>query len=568
MAKTPKFYPELPIEDLREGLRNSVRQYGERPAFKQKIGGEWVDFSYSAFLDRVEGFGTELYSMGLAGSRIIVIGEDSYDWGTAYMTVAGGLGVVVPVDSEIPAEEFASIALSSGAKAVIFSEKVRAKVEKLDPSLVKISFTEISGMSEAGHNKLANGNTAYVDLPIDKNTMAVLLYTSGTTGMSKGVMLSHHNICSNISDTGMMLKHSPEDIFLAVLPFHHAYPCTMSLLFPLMNGCCCAICQGLRYITRDLQEVKPTIICGVPMLVETLYRKIIINIRRKGPNAEKIVKALVKVTGNNMLLKRRAFAQIHDSLGGRLRLIISGGAAVDPDVIKGLRDFGFYAVQGYGLSECAPLAAVNKDDVYKCASAGMATPHGLLDIYDMRSDGTGEIRFKGDNVMLGYYNDKENTDAVLKDGWFYTGDLGYLDEDGFLFITGRKKNLIVTAGGKNVFPEELEGFLCRSEFVKEAVVVAYPNETRGDLDIVAVMVPEEESFVATYGKGYTRGQIEGEFLKAVSSVNASVQSYKHISFFVVRSTEFEKNTSKKIKRQGVAGEAYPDYLRQLSELKL
>ncbi|MCQ2428494.1 MAG: AMP-binding protein [Clostridia bacterium] len=567
MAKTPKYFPSLPIENMREGLRDSTRKYGDRPAFVQKINGEWTTLTYSAFLDRVEGFGTELYDRRLGGPFVMVIGEDCIAWGTAYLTVACGLGVVVPVDKEIPVEEFRSIAKSSGATAVIFSEKCRKKVDELDPSIVRISFDEIDAMTAAGHDKLRAGDTRYVNLPIDSNKMAVLLYTSGTTGIAKGVMLSHHNICHDITETGAMLWHSPEDIFLAVLPFHHAYPCTTSLLFPLFNGCCVAICQGLRYITRDLQEVKPTIICGVPMLVETLYRKIMMNIRRKGPKTEKMVKALIKLTGSNMFLKRRAFGQIHDSFGGRLRLIISGGAAVDPTVMQGLRDLGFYAVQGYGLTECAPLAAVNMDDLWNPGSAGLATPNGILDIYDMRSDGTGEIRFKGDNVMLGYYNDPENTEEVLKDGWFYTGDLGYIDENGFLFITGRKKNLIVTAGGKNVFPEELEGFLCRNPYVAEAVVVAYFNETRGDYDIVAVMFPDDESFTETYGKDYTRGQIEAEFTKAVDSVNASVQNYKHISYFVIRNEEFVKNTSKKIKRQGVAAEAQADYLRKLAEMK-
>ena len=566
-TKKPKYYPSVPAENIREALRDSVRQFGDRPAFFQKMSGEWVTFTYSMFLDLVEGFGTELCRRGISGSPVIIMGEDSVEWGCAYMTVTGGLGVAVPVDSEIPPEELGSIAAGCGARAVIFSEKCRAKAESLDPSVVRICFSEIQGMSAAGQKKLHDGDTSYVNLPIDRDALAVLIYTSGTTGMAKGVMLSHRNLCFDVAETAAMFRYTPDDVFLAVLPFHHAYPCSVTLLFPLFHGCAIAICQGLRYLTRDIQETKPTIIAGVPMLIETLYRKIMINVRRKGPNAERMVKTLMKTTAGSRTLKKYVFAQIHDSLGGRLRLIISGGAAIDPSVLKGLNDLGFLAVQGYGLTECAPLAAVNKDDVRKDASAGLSLPHGLLDIYDIRSDGTGEIRYKGENVMLGYYNNPEATADVLRDGWFYTGDLGYIDDDGFLFITGRKKNLIVTAGGKNVFPEELESFLCRNRFVAEAVVVSYPNENRGDLDIVAVIYPDAEAFREAYGTRYTSGQVDGELSKAVDEVNASVQSYKHISCFVVRQTEFDKNTSKKIKRAGVAGEAYPDYLRRLTEMK-
>lgn len=564
LTKKPTYYPAKPFDTLRDALRASERQYSERPAFLQKEKGSWRAYTYAEFLDLTEGLGTELYAQGMGGGTFLVIGENSMEWGCAYLATAGGLGVVVPIDSEIPEEEFRMITGECQPTAIFYSEKQKAKAEWLPPEVRRICFTEIAGLAESGQRRIYDGDTRYVNLKIDSEALAVLLYTSGTTGRPKGVMLSQKNICSNISDIATMLWHEPDDIFFAVLPFHHAYPCTTSLLFPLCRGCCVAICQGLRYITRDLQEVKPTIILGVPILIETVYRKIMINIRRKGPKTEKLVSVLVKLTGNNMALKRRVFAEIHDSLGGRVRLIISGGAAADPAVLKGLHGFGFLAIQGYGLTECAPLAAVNKDDAFKFESAGLPTPHGVLDIYDVKSDGTGEIRYKGDNVMLGYYKNPEATAEVLRDGWFYTGDIGYIDRDGFLYITGRKKNLIVTLGGKNVSPEELEDHLCRNSFVAEAVVVAYMNETKGDYDIVAVMYPDTETFTEVYGPRYTSGQIEAEFAKAVAEVNASVQSFKHISYFVIRKEEFSKTTTKKIKRKGVAEESKDEYLRKLA----
>ena len=262
-------------------------------------------------------------------------------------------------------------------------------------------------------------------------------------------------------------------------------------------------------------------------------------------------------------VKRKVFAEIHDSLGGRMRMFICGGAAADPEVMSGLRDFGLLAIQGYGLTECAPLAAVNKDDYFRDDSAGLATPNGVLDIYDVQNDGTGEIRYKGDNVMLGYYRNPELTAEVIRDGWFYTGDLGYIDPDGFLHITGRKKNVIVTPGGKNIFPEELEAYLCRNRFIAEAVVVGYFNESHGNWDIVAVLYPDDAEFIEAYGRGYTQGQIDAEFSRAVEEVNGIVQSYKRITMYIVRNTEFPKNSSRKIKRAGIAEEAEAEYRKKL-----
>ncbi|MBR6708340.1 MAG: AMP-binding protein, partial [Clostridia bacterium] len=258
-------------------------------------------------------------------------------------------------------------------------------------------------------------------------------------------------------------------------------------------------------------------------------------------------------------LTRRLIAEIHETFGGRLNTLISGGAAVDPAVLSGLRDIGILGVQGYGLTECAPLAALNSDNFYCDSSAGLATPNTMLDIYEPTEDGTGEIRYKGENIMLGYYNAPELTAEVLRDGWLYTGDLGYIDEKGFLHITGRKKNVIVTMGGKNVFPEELETYLNRNRFVRESVIVGIPNAQKKDYDIVAILAPDTEQLAEVYGADYTAAQVDEAFAAAVAETNATVQSYKRISVFVRRDAEFPKNTSKKIKRAGLADTVLADY---------
>lgn len=560
-----KYHESRKIENIRSALRASERLYGERPAFMQKLDGEYKTVTYSRFRDMYEALGTELWARGLSGRRIIVTGDNCLDWATVYIATVAGLGVIVPVDKELPAEELCNIASISEAGAIFYSPRLAAKAAVLPDDIQKYSFDDISALIESGKERLLNGEREYLRAYIDPDVMTALIFTSGTTGNSKGVMLSHRNICFCLSEVAHMAYIGPEEVFLSILPMHHVYECTCGFLFPLTRGCCVAFSEGLRYITRNMQEVRPTIVCCVPILLETIYRKIWMNIRRKG--IEKKVRNAIKLTRHAGLgLKRRVFAEIHDSLGGRIRMFICGGAAADPEVMRGLRDFGLLAIQGYGLTECSPLAAVNKDDYYRDDSAGLATPNGVLDIYDVQDDGTGEIRYKGDNVMLGYYRAPELTAEVIRDGWFYTGDLGYIDPDGFLHITGRKKNVIVTPGGKNIFPEELETYLCRNPYISEAVVVGYFNESRGAWDIVAILHPDDAAFVETYGRGYTQGQIDAEFTRAVDEVNNIVQHYKRITMYIVRPTEFPKNSSRKIKRMGIAEEAEPEYRKKLARV--
>ena len=568
MAKFQNYETVL-YSNLKEMLQKSTETYADKVLFMQKENGAYQSVTYREYYDRVNALGTELLAKGLGGKKIIVTGENCCAWVTAYMAVICGVGVVVPVDKEIPAEEIANIAKVSEASAVIYSSKYEEKIGAIAPEVERIPFDSLSALIEAGAKRVQEGDRAYLDAMIDPTVLASLIFTSGTTGVSKGVMLSHRNICFNLAEMCQMVYIDDKDVFLSVLPLHHAYECTCGFLCQVYRGSTVAFSEGLRYITKNMQEVHPTMICCVPLLLDTMYKKVWSTIRKKG--MEKKVNAMIRITNAipgeraRMAAKKTVFKAIHANFGGKLRMLISGGAAVDPEVLQGLRDLGIQALQGYGLTECAPLAALNRDTFYRDTSAGLATPNSLLDIYDMQEDGTGEIRYKGDNIMLGYYQMPELTAEVVRDGWFYTGDLGYLDNDGFLHITGRKKNVIVTSNGKNIFPEELETYLCRNPFVKEAVVVGFINPKKKDYDIVAILHPDAEHFEEVFGKEWTQEQMDAELRRAVAEVNGLVQAYKRMETYVIRMEEFPKNASRKIKRAGLSDSVLAEYQAKIGE---
>jgi long-chain acyl-CoA synthetase len=354
-----------------------------------------------------------------------------------------------------------------------------------------------------------------------------------------------------------------KDVFLSILPLHHAYESTCGFLCPLSRGAEIAFSEGLRYVMKNMREVRPTVILCVPLFLETLYRKIQSTLCKNG--LESKIKLAISVTDTVVseklrpATKKKVFADIHKNFGGRLRALISGGASADPDVIKGLRAFGLAAYQGYGLTECAPLVAINRDGFFCDKAAGLATPNTLLDIYEAHGDGIGEIRFRGDNVMLGYYKNPTATAEVIRDGWLYTGDLGFMDEDGFLYVTGRKKNLIVTAGGNNIFPEELEYRLNKTPFVKESLIVGCNNSKKHFCEIVAVLYPDFEKLEAAYGVDYSAERLRLEMKKAISEVNGRLLPYKRITSFLIRREEFPKNSSQKILREGIVQEVTRSY---------
>ena len=567
MAKY-KLYSSEKVHDLREMIDRGAFRHPNRTAFLQKVDGKYKPVSYIRFKNDIDSFGAALTARGFAGKRVIVLGENCYSWCLAYMTVVCGLGVVVPVDKEIPAEEVANIAKISEAALVIYSRKYASKLECLPERVERIAFDEIVSYIIEGAELMGAGNKAYLELSIDKDALCSLIFTSGTTGVSKGVMLSQRNICTTVENLAKMVYIDERDTALSVLPLHHVYECTCGFIYPLYRGATIAFSEGVRYIMRNVKEVSPTKMLCVPLLIETMYRKIWANIRKKG--IEQKVKTVISITNKiqpysaRMAAKRKMFSEIHESFGGKLNLLVSGGAPIDPEIIKGMRDFGLNVIQGYGLTESAPLAAVNHDKYFSDRSAGLTLPGGEIKIIDKQEDGTGEICYRGDNVMLGYYGRPDLTAEVKRNGWLHTGDIGFIDANGFLVITGRKKNVIVKANGKNIFPEELEAYIARDPMVAEAVVLGIMNDKKKDYDIVAAVYPDAEYAKEALGAECTAEAVEAHIKGVIDTVNATVQTYKKMDVVIVTDTEFPKNTSKKIKRFEVPAMLMDKYLEKIN----
>ena len=560
-----------PITDLKHMLNTSVELYADNVAFRQRFEKDkpFREITYREALDTVNGLGTALMAHGLKGKRISVIGENCYQWATSYLAAVCGTGVVVPLDKELSAEELKQLIIEADVSAVIFAKKYEKMFKEMMASgdtklelLVNFSPAEQCGegvsswesLVEEGKKLVEGGDRSFIDAEIYADEMSVLLFTSGTTGIAKGVMLSHRNICEDLMSAPTILNVNTWDIFFSVLPVHHTYECTCGFLMPLYKGASIAYCEGLKYIVKNLAEVQPTMILAVPLIFESLYNNIMKSVRKQGKEGlVRKVLALNKVTKkigldlNKLLLK-----DILKVFGGRMRVLISGGAAIDPAILQFFNDLGFISVQGYGLTECAPMAALNPDNhkYMRNSSVGHILPGMEVKIEDKNEDGIGEICLKGPNVMMGYYNMPEETAKVIKDGWFHTGDLGYVDDEDFIYITGRKKNVIITANGKNVFPEELEYYLGRSTMVSESMVWAQEDESGQDTVIVATIKPDMEEVEAAIGKEAAADaeQVEKLLWAEVDKINENLPFFKKIKKITVRREEFEKTTGKKIKR--------------------
>lgn len=555
-----------PIADIKHMLETSAELYADNVAFMQKFHKDepYKSITYREALETVDNLGTALIAHGLKDKRIAVIGENCYQWATSYLAVIGGTGIVVPLDKELGASELKQLVQESEASAVMFTEKyapvfkeIKASGETGLEKLVQLNGesddAEVltwSGLIAEGKTLVEQGDRSFIDAEIDPEAMSELLFTSGTTGIAKGVMLSHKNICFDLMIAPTILRVHPWDIFFSVLPIHHTYEGTAGFLMPLYKGAAIAYCEGLKHIVKNLAEVSPTMFLGVPALFETLYKTIMKNVRKQGKEGlVRKVMSVNKVTKkvgldlNKILLK-----DILKVFGGRMRVLISGGAAIDPAILQFFNDLGFIAVQGYGLSECAPMGALNPDQhkYMRNASVGHVLPGMDVKIEDKDEDGIGEICLKGDNVMLGYYKKPEETAKVIKDGWFYTGDQGYIDDEKFIYITGRKKNVIIASNGKNVFPEELEYLLSKVPYVAESMV--WGDEEKGDIVIVAAIRPDMEEVEAAIGKSCSDEAVKELLWGEVDKINAELPLFKKIRKIAVRHEEFEKNTSKKIKR--------------------
>lgn len=540
--------------DLKELYHDAALRFGDKPLFFQKNDRGYQSKSFRQFADDVDALGTALCAKGLSGKTILLVGKSCWEWATAFLAIAC-VGTVVPVDRQVSAAELARIVQFTGADAVIHALPAQI-LSKIDRSIQTISFDHLDHLILRGRARIAAQDRRFLDGRIDQDTPCAIFFTSGTTANARGVMLSHRNLCFCVFETSRMVRLTEEDVLLTILPMHYAVQTACGFLWPLSRGCTIVFGEGLRRLSCNLREARPTALIGVPLLLEMLYDKLMANVRSEG--AEKKIQKEIQVTNAipntdaRREAKARLFAPLLKSLGGRLRLFLSVGAHTNPSVLKGWRDLGILAIQGYEMTECASLAAVNRDTCPNDLSAGMASPDAIIDIFNVKDDGIGEIRYRSEGVMLGYYKNPDLTAKVKRDGWLYTGDVGYLDEEGFLYIVGRKSNAILTANGKEVYPEEAEGLLNASPFIRESVVIGRKRGENGRIDIVAVIDPDTNALTKHYGNSVAPSTIDLEMRKAVSTVNATLSAHKRIRSFVISSSPFPKTVSGKIKRTDVA----------------
>lgn len=565
MINTEPLYQVRKIKDIKDMFNSSVDLYGDQCAFmvKHAHNEPYSNITYKQFKEDVDALGSTLIEMGLKDERIAVIGENRYEWTVTYMTVVNGVGVIVPFDKELPAEEIANLIKTSQVSCIIYSDKFKDTIKNLITEDMTVKHfinmdtkehtrEELSfhTLLKKGQDLLKEGYSAYKNITIDPEIMSILLFTSGTTGVSKGVMLSHKNIASNLMSMCSIVNFESTDIFFSVLPLHHTYECTCGFLAPIYRGATIAYCEGLKYILKNMEEAKPTLFLSVPLILEGIYKKIWRQVKNDG--LDKKLKTAIKI--NNITkklgidLSKKLFKKIHDVFGGNMRLLISGGAGIDPEVSKGLNDLGILTLQGYGLTESSPIVAVNPDIKPKDASIGIPTVGVEVKIDNANEEGVGEIIARSNSIMLGYFNDPKSTEEVLKDGWLYTGDIGYMDDENYIYITGRKKNVIITKNGKNVFPEELEFYLNRSDYIQESMVWGKADEKTGETFINAQIIVNYEAIEEKLQNSYTDKMVYEIIEKEVNVINQKLPIYKKIRRFSIKKGEFLKTSTKKIKR--------------------
>ena len=552
------------IKDLKDMLEQSADIFEDEPAFifKTDEPNKYDKITFEDYKEQVDELGTALIDMGLKDKRIAVIGENRYEWALAYMSVVAGTGVVVPLDKSLPEKEIESLIMRSEVEAIFYTKTYKDIMKRLseenkynlkyyinmDHENLRDGELYIGDLREKGEELLEKGNKEFIDAKIDNEKMTIMLFTSGTTSMSKAVMLSQKNICTNLMDIASVIKLTPNDTMLSFLPLHHTFECTVGFLYPLYSGAKIAYCEGIRHIADNIKEYQVTAMISVPILFENMYKKVMKGIEKQG-KLEKVQKG-IKIS--NFFLKfgidirKKIFKEIHDKLGGKVRLFVNGAAALDEETERGFNALGFKIVQGYGLTETSPVVAAGNDKYTKIGSIGKVFPSVELKILEPNENGVGEIAVKGDNVMLGYYQNEEANKAAFKDGWFLTGDLGYLDSDDFIHIVSRIKSVIVLKNGKNIYPEELENLVNKIPGVKESFVYGKPDRD-DDLKICVKVVYDREVLKE-------EEKIEGEesikefIWEKVKKINKTMPAYKYIRELIITEEELIKTTTQKVKR--------------------
>ncbi len=570
MKNLEKLYKAEKYDSIKEYIEDAINKYSKKDAFivKSQENNEikYTHISFEEFGKQIKNLAEGLIDLGLEGKRIAIIGHNSYNWVKSYIATICSVGIVMPLDKGLQPSEL-ELSLKRGkADAIIFEDEYLETIKNIrqyNQTSVKnfISMTELEknegfvslkDLEEKGKKileKTESEKEFYLKAsPMSKKPeeLATIIFTSGTTSMSKAVMLSNKNIASNMYDMMCAEKILSTDVNLLFLPLHHTFGSTQMLLF-FSNGATTVFCDGLRHIQENLKEYKVTTFVCVPLLLEVMYKNIWKAIEKQGKTKQikfalKLSNALRKI---KIDIRRKIFKPILDQFGGELRFIISGAAAINKEVAKGFNDFGIFTIQGYGLTETSPVLCAENEKHIRYGSVGLPFPSVQIKIENKNEEGIGEITAKGPNVMLGYYEMEEETSNVLKDGWFYTGDLGYLDKDGYLFITGRKKNVIVLKNGKNIYPEELEQVITKLPYVAEVMV--YGKEKEDDL-VVSAKIVYDKDYVKKNYKDKTNEELKEIFWQDIKEINKTMPTYKYIKNLVVTDEPMIKTTTAKIKR--------------------
>jgi len=519
------------INNLKELVLYCADTYKNSIAFQYEQDNETIQISFQKFLNDINGLGTMLYQHGQNGMKVALIGENSYQWILTYFAIVNGGNIVVPLDPETTEDILVELLHKMDISCVVCSEKYFDKMQRVCSKVtlqqLYILDTDISDLVSKGKEIFEEGEHGFIDCQIHDDMCSTILYTSGTTSQPKGVMLSHKNITTNA-------VVSIRNVFFAgtsvlILPLYHSFSFTASVLTVMLSGRTIAINNNLKELKSDFEKYQPQNLVLVPLIIESLYKQIWIQAKKK--KKDRILRKLITIS--NLLLKlkidlrKQLFSSIRNSFGGKLDFIISGGAPIQNKYVRGFRELGIQVLNGYGITECSPVLSVNRNQYFRDCSAGQ-----ILDGIEIKIEND-EILVKGDVVFLGYYQDEIQTAEAFQDGWFKTGDLGYIDEDGFLYITGRKKNLIILSNGKNISPEELEEHFYKIEYVKEVLV--YQS---GDKIEAEVYFGDENIEL------YKKQMME----HGLHSINCTLPPHKNISKVIVRKTEFPKTSTKKIKR--------------------
>ncbi len=522
-------------------LAHSALHYAKKTAIEEKCGDFYIGHTYAALLDAVRKLASALRRELGAGAHIMLAGENGYGFAVSYLaiTCAGSAAVPLPVSATPETAEAA--ARDCDVSAIIYGDGAEGLADALPKDIKRLSFAEsFEIIKNEKEVKLA---------PPSADDIAELAYTYGAEETPRAAILTHKNICSSVAQMSTALPLTSDDKLYSVLPTSYSYERICGTLYPLSTGACVTYGEGLRHLSTNLRAVSPTVMLCVPLILDRIYEKIWVNIEKKGIG-EKVRRAIKLTAAAGPLrtaVRRQVFAEIHDTLGGRLSVLFCGGGVPAREAVYGLREFGIRTLASYGAVETAALMCANRRDMHEYSSVGMPVPDGLLDIYNMQPDGIGEVRFKGENVSSGYYKDAPRTESVLRDGWFYTGDMGYFDRRGFLHIVGKKSNMILRARRRAVFPEEIEAKLLLSPFIADAAVYGELDPARGDYDIVAVIEPNTANLEALYGNP-TPERIRAELENAVAAVNGELEPYKAVSRLVISDGALEKNEAGKVLR--------------------